>query len=462
MLALLFVMVPAACGPTPSMAQEPDWHKGFIVIPQGPEDFSSHRFKRSLRNLADTNANFVNFLLQYTQSSYKAADIHPSGNTPTDASLVEGIRYARSLGLRVALTLHVGSPDVDGRALINPPDREGWFQAYEKVLLHYADIAQANGVELMVIGAEMIKMTIPASHPDNTEHWREMIRAVRQRYSGKLTYSANWGIDGWLNEKDQVEFWDELDYIGIAAYFNLSSPYTMESLLQEWDHWNRTHIMPLQRRYNKPVLFTEVGYRSADGNLAHPWNYRHRGGPDQGEQADGFQALFAYWRNFPFMHGVHLWYWDTDPNAGGPGTTNYTPQRKEAQEVIAQWFDKMPVVPAIFAAAKSNLTPVIATQPTEISLRLVGTAPAPDTLVSVELYDASGRRVLQRTFQAHQPNDGEGRTYVFYWVPPEDGEYTIKVGVFSSDWSVDHFWEDKAGSFQAAPGNSDRQAPSGG
>ena len=36
-------------------------------------------------------------------------------------------------------------------------------------------------------------------------------------YSGKLTFGANWYL-----EYEDVTFWDDLDYIGIQAYFPLT------------------------------------------------------------------------------------------------------------------------------------------------------------------------------------------------------------------------------------------------
>ena len=40
---------------------------------------------------------------------------------------------------------------------------------------------------------------------------------MRRRFSGKLVYSANW--DHYL----PVSFWDRVDYLGVTAYFELTT-----------------------------------------------------------------------------------------------------------------------------------------------------------------------------------------------------------------------------------------------
>ena len=47
------------------------------------------------------------------------------------------------------------------------------------------------------------------------QHWWELIANIRQSYSGQLTYAAN------FDNYQEVYFWDQLDLIGINAYFPL-------------------------------------------------------------------------------------------------------------------------------------------------------------------------------------------------------------------------------------------------
>ncbi len=105
-------------------------------------------------------------------------------------------------------------------------------------------------------------------------HWRYLIQAVRKLYRGKLTYAAN------FDQFHQVTFWNELDYIGINAYFQLrdhleelDDPALFQRLVQGWEGvlsglvtFRRDHQLE-----DKPFLFTEIGYTYRANSTLQPW-----------------------------------------------------------------------------------------------------------------------------------------------------------------------------------------------
>jgi hypothetical protein len=72
-------------------------------------------------------------------------------------------------------------------------------------------------------------------------------------------------------------------------------------------------------------------------------------------------------------------------------------------------------------------------------------------LLDIELWDANKKKVFQyfepRTFEKSGERETV-RTYVPTYVA--DGAYTVKGGVFSTDWKVMHFWETNAGSLSVS------------
>ncbi len=54
---------------------------------------------------------------------------------------------------------------------------------------------------------------------DLDARWRRLISEVRERYTGRLTYAAN------FDQYELVTFWDDLDVIGVNAYFPLRKHY---------------------------------------------------------------------------------------------------------------------------------------------------------------------------------------------------------------------------------------------
>ena len=140
------------------------------------------------------------------------------GGDPRDEHLIDGIHQAQQLGLKVMLEPHIWRSEKDGsdwRGTIGfDTEREWkeWFSNYERFLLHYAQIAAQTEAEILCVGVELSRTVT-----DRPDDWRRLISKVREIYPGPLTYAANWWGD-----YDVVEFWDELDYIGINAFFPLN------------------------------------------------------------------------------------------------------------------------------------------------------------------------------------------------------------------------------------------------
>ncbi len=319
-----------------------NWQKGASIEPRWDTDFSSQTFQQSLKNLAAAKANYVALIIPYYQSNLYSTDIQKGWNTPTDDSLVAAIKYAHSLGLKVMVKPHLQSYTGEWRANIRPSDRQTWFANYNSMLAHYATIAQQNGAESYCVGAELASMAGADQNYDNTQQWRNMISNVRKLYSGKLTYSANWGPpnNGMVDEKNNIQFWDALDFIGISAYYDMFTDNSAQSLTNAWNNYNMSDIQPLAQKWNKPIMFTEIGYKSVPNSFNHPWDYNMGGGFDETTQANAYEALFSYWNSQSFINGVMLWDWSSDPNAGGQGDTGYTPQNKKAQQIMTNWFSE--------------------------------------------------------------------------------------------------------------------------
>jgi hypothetical protein len=80
----------------------------------------------------------------------------------------------------------------------------------------------------------------------------------------------------------------------------------------------------------------------------------------------------------------------------------------------------------------------------------VKSAAAGSVLIDVEVYDSTGARVFQRTFDKQSFSAGETRTFQSTWIVPTSarvGTYTVKIGVFSPGWGTVYNWNDRAATF---------------
>lgn len=428
------------------------WIRGSSVLPTTPTDYASTDFQQSMRQLKATGATMVGFTIPYYQSNIYATDIGPGFNTPTDASLAAGIDYAHSIGLAVAFKVHVEPYDGNWRAYINPTDRTTWFNNYGAILVHLGQIAQAHHVELIILGTEMVSVATSSMNPTNTENWIALIQKVRAIYSaGKLTYDAgsnNNNEDPFENEKKFIGFWPYLDYAGLSAYYTLSSSdNSPQSLEAAWDTWNKNDIQGFAASVGKPILFSEVGYRSLQGAHTAPWNWQANGSVDLTEQANAYQALIEYWNAYPFMQGVLFWDWSPNPSAGGTNDSGYTPQNKPAEQVMTKWFTSAPPPPVAPSApmftdttTASPMRPAPGTATTITTAVRDTSGSLANGIVDIEVYDASNRRVMQNFIPSQSFASGSTRSYATAWTPSASGTYRVTVGVFSGDWSKNYYW----------------------
>ena len=335
---MALAMLSVFARPAPASAAITDWEKGVSVVPTSPTDFAGPEMLQSLQELQRTGANFATLNVPYAQDDATSTQIYPGPTTPTDAALVTAITEAHNLGLQVQISIHDHQANsFPWSALINPDNRDAWFTSYEAVLTHYAQLAQANHVEQLCLGAELINMTRDDVNTTNTQHWVNIIADLRKIYSGKLTYSAQWGNGGWQDEKNGIQFWDKLDLMGLTEYPDLDVSDNDEPGMEKAWQSEAQNILAWQQKWNKPFIIGEIGYHSANDTTYSPWQWDKPDFNDQA-QANAYQAFLNVWNQYPQMVGVHFWFWEPNPAAGGPGNTGYTPQNKTAEKIMTQYF----------------------------------------------------------------------------------------------------------------------------
>ena len=203
-------------------------------------------------------------------------------------------------------------------------------KSYLAFILDYAQLAQETNCSIFCIGTELELFV--KNRPD---FWDKLIKKIKTVYTGKLTYAANW------DEYKRVPFWDKLDYIGIDAYFPVSHSKTpsISELKQGWEPWKK-EMKTLSKNLDKPVLFTEYGYRSTDFTAKEPWNVEyHKANPNLTAQANALTALYAEVWSEPWMAGGFIWKWYHDhKNSGGISHNRFTPQNKPAEKIVKKFY----------------------------------------------------------------------------------------------------------------------------
>jgi hypothetical protein len=260
----------------------------------------------------------------------------------SDAGLEATARLARARGMRTLLKPHLWlrrpQPGqwLGDVAMASEEDWRRWFAEYRTFILHYAALAEREGMEALAVGTELHRAAV-----EREGDWRRLISEVRAVYRGRLTYCANWH-----REFEEVRFWDALDFIGIQAYFPLSErPRPEVADLERGWHAHLAAIERAARRWGKPIVFTEIGYKSTADGTARPWEWPQRSGAEGAPPADletqarAYEAFFRVFWHRPWFAGAYFWKWYPKARGGEQGLlADFTPQGKPAAQVMARWY----------------------------------------------------------------------------------------------------------------------------
>ncbi|MEZ4874245.1 MAG: glycoside hydrolase [Flavobacteriaceae bacterium] len=203
-------------------------------------------------------------------------------------------------------------------------------RSYRDFILTYVYLAQEQKTDLFCIGTELEQFIM-----ERPQFWKQLIKEIRSIYSGKLTYAANW------DEYKRFPFWGDLDYIGVDAYFPISEEKTptLEAAKKGWIPW-KLELEEVSMQFQKPILFTEYGYRSVDFAGKEPWqSSREMTQVNFEAQTHLLQALYDEVWNEDWFAGGFLWKWHTHHGKwDGVDDTQFSPQNKPAETTVKQYY----------------------------------------------------------------------------------------------------------------------------
>ncbi len=319
--AALGGLVMAGCGGTRGAAVGPrgdEFFRGVNFTAEWPYPYLSDGAVERLKRLPRLGVNAV-ALVPYASQRLGAAAIRFPLRMERDEAIAYAAREARKNGLRVLLKPQVwvrgGYPgDID------PPDsaaRATWFTAYRRFVEHYAELAARIDADMFAVGVEFAKLT------PYEEEWRELIAVARERYAGPLTYAANFG-----EEFESLKFWDALDYIGLDNYYPLPANLSTTGI--------EAKIDAVRLKYDKPVLFTEVGFVPRSDTHERPWEDDPGGEFSLDWQATACEAVLRGFYGKSWLHG--MFWWKVGTAGGGPEDDSHRLWGKPAMDVVSRWY----------------------------------------------------------------------------------------------------------------------------
>jgi hypothetical protein len=339
----LLCRVPGAAHAQARAAAEPAALRGITVGPiessqQPGLGYGSAASEALLDELVRLGANAISitpFGRVWSLSSTKIALDFEWSVEDSRAGVLRLARAAKARGLRVLLIPHLWVETTGWRGEIDPGSEDAWrhYQAqYRRFVLHWAEVAAEAHADIFSVGVEC-KSWSGRFAP----YWFELIRGVRAVFHGELTYSANW------DEADGVLFWEQLDYVGINAFYPLASmPNASYAQYAQGAEVAVQRAGALGALAGKPVLFVEIGYTTRPDAAVEPWlwpDLMQDVHVDEWEQARALSALLGAAATKPWLAGVFVWrYYANLDDISQEASWGFSPHAKLAERVLRNVF----------------------------------------------------------------------------------------------------------------------------
>jgi hypothetical protein len=299
----------------------------------------------SLREIEDLGVEWIALIPGFWQETIESTSFLADHRgtpldeqAPVEAGIETVIRDARAAGFKVFLKPHLWvrnkrTPEEWHGTIHHATEADGrlWFQRYRTVLLAYADLAERTGAHALSIGVELSKPAL-----EREADFRGLIADVRARFSGQVTYCANWWEDF-----DRIGFWADLDFVAVDFFFPLSEERHPEvgTVAAEMAR-RRDEIERVAERAGRPYVLSEVGWRSADFAYARPWTWtvESEARPNPRIQREAYELVRRTFSGRDRFLGLFWWYWHADPSPYPQSATDFSPRGKPAAGVIRDWF----------------------------------------------------------------------------------------------------------------------------
>lgn len=302
--------------------------------------YGSDRSKRQLSELRSIGVTWISISPFAYQRRVDEPVLYFGPGDPTllDRDVAAVTADAHALGLKVLLKPHIWSHEfwTGGKwhgdiAMKTDEDRVEWWNNYTKYILHNAELATRAQADALCVGLEYVQMTTPP----HTPRWRTLIAEVRARFSGPLTYGAHHS-----REVEEIEFWDALDAIGVHAYYPLGRTHETASAEDVRRAWlpHLASLRALSERFDKPIVFTEIGYPAHRGALEEPWRSVSELPIDEELQARAYEGTLRALSEAPFIRGVFFWKWFSGGRENPHEHDPYDPSGRAAERIIRRWF----------------------------------------------------------------------------------------------------------------------------
>ena len=317
----------------------PSFYKGFNFAHEGYSIYNGYGSAKSaisIEYINDLGSNSIAIIpYSWMPNPQQAVPLRFSDGpgSENDEGVIHAARTAQDLGMHSLLKPQIwfrGSWPGELK-MRSPKEWEQFFEYYEHWIGHYALLAEMEGIDMLCVGVEFVHASLTQE-----KRWRSLMQQLRKVYSGPMVYCANWG-----EEFEKMKFWDEFDYLGISCYYPMSksdNPSDKE-LLKNFER-SLDKIEAVSKKFDKPVLFTEIGYRSVSQPWKNPYAEIEGRAHSTTDQARCYRIVSKALKDENWCKGIYWWKWPSYLEHNHGQDRDYAPLGKEAEQVLKEWWGR--------------------------------------------------------------------------------------------------------------------------
>jgi hypothetical protein len=260
---------------------------------------------------------------------------------PTEEELVYHIRVLHDRDLKVALRAYPYPSSSREEAGFNCHHTNDWYDAFfdevKAAFMYHARIAQQEDVEMLILpNFYFHDGDNPSSAAYINQKWKDVIAEIREVYSRPIT------TDNYYAGQTHYDWYGDLDYLGDIWWEKLADTdsASFDTMKTQALQVLEDKYLPIYQKFNKPFIFTEVAYYSADGSATQQYGvYSSEISDfepesltvvsDWQEQADAYEAVLGSFAETPWVQGAYPFayaYFDFD-------SKGYSIRAKTSEEV---------------------------------------------------------------------------------------------------------------------------------
>ena len=304
---------------------------------------TDYEIDQALRDIDDLNVNTVNVPIVIEIPTLTSNEMKIDKYSKEKA--IRLIKKLKASNINVILEaypwINNGS---DYETEFNPEDKEKFFEDWKGILDNLIDeVANKYDVDIIITASNFNRLE------SYENQWIDIIEHVKEKFNGLVTYKTSWWYTAkWdeesikkYNEKLNNKIFSVVDFISIAAYFELSDKREntvedLEKCLSSTELYNRNQniveeIHNFYEKYNKEIYFGELGFPRRDYASMHPWDSNVSNLENNKEQARGFEAYGNVFWNKDYIKGFSVF------AVGKKGKDKNFYPSKESIDVISNW-----------------------------------------------------------------------------------------------------------------------------